>query len=454
MTTPPPPRPELLAPAGDPARLDAAITYRAHAVYLGGAALNLRAGSTGFTWDTLPPALAKARAHGVRVYYTLNALPRDAHLPAVEDALERLAAMGSNGPDALIIADPGVLRLAQRLAPRLPIHLSTQANTANAEAARFWADQGVARVNLAREMDAPAIRALRHALPGLELEIFVHGAMCMAVSGRCLLSAWLNQRSANLGACTHPCRFDYRPDPTAHAMPDAMAQPAPTTGDRANDGGAAADDGGGAFTDAAGLFLEERTRPGEAAWELRESEGFSHILAADDLCLVRHLAWFVRQGVAGIKIEGRTKSPGYVAQVVDVYRTALDDLAAKTFRPADYVWELRNAATRRLSTGFFLPHGRRCHVDPLPDAEKTPLVAFVRERLADDAWRVAVRGRWDAGQAVCVMQPGLRRPVLAPGGYALENADGDRLALAHPGVEAILRTPHPALRPGLFIRKD
>ncbi|NJB68712.1 putative protease [Desulfobaculum xiamenense] len=404
--------PELLAPAGNLEKLETAILYGARAVYLGGPAMNLRAQSAGFGWQELAEAITLAHASGVAAYLCLNALPRQQDLPQLAEAMDRVADMADAArPDALIIADPGVLMMARRRLPHIPVHLSTQANTANSESAAFWREFGVTRVNLARELGLRGIRDIAHALPGLELEVFAHGAMCMAVSGRCVLSAHMNARSANLGQCTHPCRFNYAVRAVA---------------------------------------VEERTRPGELAWEIHEEDGWSSILAAEDLCLVKFAPWFARTGVSALKIEGRMKSGGYLAQVLDAYATALTDFAAGTFRPAAYLAELTNTASRPLTTGFFLPGDRRISY-PRPE-EPRPVLARVTERIDDDAWTVAIRSKWDATAPVRVIAPGLKRPMLSAEDYALENELGERVVTGHSGTTLTLRAAHPALRKGLFLR--
>lgn len=412
------PTPELLAPAGDMSRLRTALRYGADAVYLGGSDLDLRARSGGFDRAGLIEAVDHAHAAGAGVYYTLNLLARDEHLPAVEARLEELAAMGEDTADGstvdgLIIADPGVLRLARRIAPSIPVHLSTQANTGNAESVGFWRDLGISRVNLARETDADAMEAIARRFPDMELEVFTHGAMCLAVSGRCLLSQWLNRRPANLGQCTHPCRFEYR---------------------------------------ALGVVLEEKTRPGEPIWEARDEDGFGALYAMDDLCLVEYLDRLRAIPVAALKIEGRVKTEAYVAQVVDAYRAALDGLAA----PAEALAELRNVSSRRLSTGFFLPGGQQTVADILPESERRPILAKITATASPGTCTLAIKSRWDASRDAALMLPGLRRPLLPAGSYTLENPDGQRLTEAHPGTNAVLHcdgsTVAELLDDGLFIK--
>ena len=396
------PLPELLCPAGDMARLDAALLYGADACYLGGTVLSLRAGSSGFTWDELDTACRKTHAKNAKIYFTLNVLPQQHHLADIRRSLEKLA---ESKVDGLIVADPGVISMARRIAPNKELHLSTQANTANSEAVGFWHDLGIGRVNVARELGAHAIRQLAKAYPSMELETFVHGAMCLAISGRCMLSSWLNQRPANLGECTHPCRFEYK----GQAVEDLT------------------------------LRVNERMRPDESVWEITEEGEYSRFWAPDDLCLVKYLRWFTHNNIASIKIEGRMKTPSYVAHVVDAYRTALDDIPKKIFRPEAYLNELRNTASRRLCTGFFLPSGSRKTWDIMPQETRRPIVAQLAEQIGEDAWRIAVRSSWRVTADAELMLPGMRRPLLPKGTYSLENQRGEQAETVHPGTEGILR---------------
>ncbi len=408
-----PTSPELLVPAGDRERLDAALRYGADAVYLAGPELNLRARSPGFTYEELPSAVHQAHACGVKVYYCLNILARERHLVRASACLDYLGALPpQQRPDALIVADPGILRLARRLVPRLPVHISTQANIANSEALGFWREQGARRVNLARELDCTDIRTLTAAAAaiGLEIECFVHGALCLAISGQCLLSAWLNDRPANLGACTHPCRYAYRR-----------------------------------------FSLEEKTRPDDILWDISCENGFGTVLAPEDLCLVKYLAWFRNVGVSALKLEGRMRSAGSLARSVDVYRTALDDLTAGRFRLPEYLAELENASTRRFGSGFFLPGGRRRLFGQGCREHEQPVLGLVHERLRHDAWKVSVRAPWSAATDIAAIVPGLRRPRLAAASWSLENATGIRLDRAHPGVDVTLRCEHPAIAAGLYL---
>ena len=452
--------PELLAPAGNMEKLATAILYGADAVYLGGAGLNLRAGASGFSGAELPLALDMARKAGVKAYYLLNVLPRQNLLDQVRERLDHLGELAAQGlgPDAVIAADTGVARMLRRSLPDMPLHVSTQANTANSQAVAFWRDFGARRVNVAREIRQEELAEMLAACQdpdsgaaGMELEIFVHGAQCMAVSGQCLLSAWLNDRPANLGQCSHPCRYGYR---------------------------------------AAHLVLEEATRPGRAAWEARSDcvsnyessdessdkttddslkntkealqakgplECFTTLLAPGDLCLIEHLDQLARMGVAAVKIEGRTKSSAYLAQVTDAYATALARVRAGHGQETeDLMEELVNAASRPLTTGFFrMEPGAPARQPVLAEPPESPRVVLCRvlEETAPGRWAVEAKHTWNVDRTpVEMMLPGCRRPGLPASEFRLEDEYGHTLAMAHPGMRAVLACDRPELVPGLFLR--
>ncbi len=272
--------PELLAPAGNFEKLKTAIHYGADAVYLGGKDYSLRAHAANFSPEDLPLAVAYAHDNNVKVYVTVNIFAHNQDLPGIPDYLRFLQAAGVDG---FIISDPGILALAQKTAPGVPVHLSTQANVTNTESARFWVGQGAKRLNLARELSLIEIQAIRAAIAA-EIEIFVHGALCISYSGRCLLSLYLTGRDANQGDCAHPCRYSYR--------------------------------------------LEEERRPGQF-FPVEENSRGTFIFNAKDLCLLKRLPALLAVGVDSLKIEGRMKSVYYVGAIVRLYRAALDFLAEK-----------------------------------------------------------------------------------------------------------------------------
>lgn len=402
--------PELLAPAGGREQLEAAVLYGADAVYLGGSALSLRAKCRGFDGPELADAIAFAHRAGVRVYYCLNALPFDEHLPAVEEQLERLPDLGADG---LIAADPGVIRLAGRLCPSVELHLSTQAHSVNAAAVEFWKEVGVRRINLARELGKDAMTALIRRFPDMDFEVFVHGAMCLSLSGHCLISAWVNNRPANLGLCTQPCRFDYR-------------------GIR--------------------LTVEEAVRRDGPFLDVTQGDDFSAVWAPMDLCLIRWMRDIVRMEPSALKLEGRTKSGGYVAQVIDTYRTALNLASSEQeeISADDFVTELFHTASRPLCSGFFLPE-RRVEQPPR-NFTAHPVVARVLEPAGNDGWRIQVRSPWNADSDAELLLPGMKRPVLRAGSYALENHRGEKTGRLNPGMEGVVHLDAPDLRPGMYIR--
>ncbi|HEY5512096.1 MAG TPA: peptidase U32 family protein, partial [Geomonas sp.] len=268
-------KPELLAPAGNMEKLKVAIRYGADAVYLGGKAFGLRNLADNFTLEELREAVDYAHERGVKVYLTLNSFPGNDDITQLERYLRDIAQIKL---DAYIAADPGVIALIQELSPEREIHLSTQANTTNWRSARFWQSQGVKRVNLAREMSLAEIGETAQKCD-LELEAFVHGAMCISYSGRCLLSSAMTGRDANKGECTQPCRWNYA--------------------------------------------IVEQSRPGEY-FPIQEDDGGSFIFNSKDLCLIEHLPDLVRSGVSSLKIEGRMKGIYYAASVIRIYREALD----------------------------------------------------------------------------------------------------------------------------------
>lgn len=300
---------ELLAPAGNREKLELAIAYGADAVYLGGADFSLRNQSGNFSLAALKDAIAFAHAAKVKVYLACNIYPRNYEIDAIGDFIKTTAAMN---PDAFIIADAGVLMLAREFAPHIPVHLSTQANTTSYAAVKFWQRHNVCRVNMARELSLAEIAAIHEHVPAMELEAFVHGAMCISHSGRCLMSSFMANRDSNRGLCAHPCRWQY--------------------------------------------YLVEEQRPGQYHPVLEDERG-TYFFNSRDLCMLPHLAKMVRSGLTSLKIEGRMKTVHYLATVLRVYREALDAcLAAPDSYTVKQSWldELATVNTRGYTTGFYL----------------------------------------------------------------------------------------------------
>ena len=299
-------KPELLAPAGDMERLKMAVLYGADAVYLAGTDFGMRAFAGNFTPKELPQAVDFAHRHGVRVHCTINTMPRNDEIARLPEHLERL---NDAGVDALIVADLGAFTLAGKYAPRCQRHISTQASISNYETARAWYDLGASRVILAREVGLEEIRTIRAKTPPeLEIEAFVHGAMCVSYSGRCLLSNYMTGRDSSRGACAQPCRYQYA--------------------------------------------LMEEKRPGEY-FPIEEDARGTYILNSRDMCMIDHLDDLMDAGLDSLKIEGRAKSAYYAAIVTGAYRHVLDDVWAG--RAPDPVWrdEVDHVSHRHYSTGFY-----------------------------------------------------------------------------------------------------
>ncbi|MBA1191490.1 tRNA 5-hydroxyuridine modification protein YegQ [Pseudomonas entomophila] len=331
--------PELLAPAGSLKTLRYAFAYGADAVYAGQPRYSLRVRNNAFDPATLAQGIAEAHALGKRLYVVVNIAPHNAKLKTFLKDMEPVIAMG---PDALILSDPGLIMLVRRHFPQMPVHLSVQANTVNWASVEFWASQGVQRVILSRELSLEEIGEIRQQAPGMELEVFVHGALCMAYSGRCLLSGYLNRRDANQGACTNACRWKYDAVPASETLGGEMVRTVePTLGL-------------GAPTEQAYL-LEESGRPGEWMPAFEDEHG-TYIMNAKDLRAIQHVERLAHMGVHSLKIEGRTKSHFYCARTVQAYRKAIDDAAAGLPFDRSLMGDLESLANRGYTEGFLRRH--------------------------------------------------------------------------------------------------
>ena len=301
---------ELLVPASSLEVLKIAVVFGADAVYIGGEAFGLRAKAKNFSQEDMAEGIAFAHEHGVKVYVTVNILAHNDDLPGVREYLQELKELK---PDALIIADPGIFTYAREICPEIECHISTQANNTNYETYRFWYKLGAKRVVTARELSLKEIREIREHIPDdMEIETFVHGAMCISYSGRCLLSNYLVGRDANQGACTHPCRWKYS--------------------------------------------IVEEKRPGEYM-PVFENERGTYIFNSKDLCMVEHMDDILNSGIDSLKIEGRMKTALYVATVARTYRKALDDYFEDPKKyEANMEWykeEIGKCTYREFTTGFF-----------------------------------------------------------------------------------------------------
>lgn len=397
---------ELLAPAGNLEKLKMAVIYGADAVYLAGQAFGLRAFADNFTGPELVKGVEFAQRRGVKVYITVNIFAHNQDLKELPNYLRELEALGVDG---IIFSDPGVWQIAQEIGSTLNLHLSTQANTTNWASARFWESRGVKRIILARELSLEEIQEIRTKV-NLELEVFVHGAMCVSYSGRCLLSNYFTGRDANLGECAQPCRWRYA--------------------------------------------LVEEKRPGEY-YPLFEDQRGTYLLNSQDLCLIRYLPELIKAGVNSFKIEGRMKSIHYVATVVKVYREVLDAYYAN---PDQFIFqekwlqELAKVSHRDYSTGFLLGKPNQNYATSAY-RRTHDFIGLVRDYdpLAKLA-QVEQRNNFQVGEKVEIM--GAETKLFSQEIRELFSETGEVLTCApHPQQIVCLRVEHP-VKPWDIIRRE
>lgn len=361
---------EVLAPAGDMERFNAALDYGADAIYLGGKQFGMRAGPQNFTTEELSQAVEKAHKKGVKVYLTCNTLPRNEEMPYFQEFIENAVACNV---DAAITTDIGVLSLLKKYAPDLEIHISTQAGIVNYVAANEFYNMGAKRVVLARELSLDEIAEIRAKTPNeLDIEAFVHGAMCMSFSGRCLISSYIVNRDANRGECAQPCRWGY--------------------------------------------YLMEEKRPGEF-FKVEETDKGSYILNAKDMCMLNHIDEVAKAGVTSLKIEGRAKSSYYVSVVTNAYRQAVDILKKdpenyKNNLPQWIKDEVFKVSHRKYCTGFFFGHPKDCqYYENSGYIREYDFVGVVKE-CKDGIMYGSQRNKFNVGEAVEILSPDGQEPTI------------------------------------------
>ena len=382
--------PELLVPASSLEVLQIAVIFGADAVYIGGEAFGLRAKAKNFSKEEMAEGIRFAHAHGVKVYVTANILAHNGDLDGVRSYFQELQQIG---PDALIISDPGVFQIAREVLPQMEIHISTQANNTNYGTYLFWHRLGAKRVVSARELSLKEIREIRDHIPDdLEIESFIHGAMCISYSGRCLLSNFFTGRDANQGACTHPCRWKYA--------------------------------------------VVEETRPGEYM-PVYENERGTYIFNSKDLCMIEHIPDLIASGMDSLKIEGRMKTALYVATVARTYRKALDDWATDpALYEANLEWykeEIGKCTYRDFTTGFY--YGKPDHETQIYDnntyIKNYTYLGIVGEMDGQGRYRIEQKNKFSVGEIIEVMKP-----------------DGENVSVQVRGIyneegEAMDSAPHP-----------
>lgn len=389
--------PELLSPAGNREKLEAAIRFGADAVYMAGNLFGMRAAADNFSLPELKDAVSYAHAHGVRAYITVNTMPREHEYPLLR---EYLSALKDIKPDALIVADLGVFMLAKEALPSVELHVSTQANTVSAETCRAWHALGAKRVVLARELSLEEIRCIRASVPdSLELEAFVHGAMCISYSGRCLLSNFFTGRDGNRGACAQPCRWNYK---------------------------------------TVEIKVEEEKRP-DLPLTMIEEGGETFIMSSRDTCMIEHIPELMESGIDSFKIEGRMKSAYYAAVTANTYRMAINAYLKDEPYLYDPRWmrELTSVSHREYGTGYYFENSREF-------ANTTRDAGYLR----DKAYLASVLSYDEGtGEALCMqknkMVLGMHTEILTPGKTGISFAFTALWDEEHRPIDS---TPHPYMK--------
>ncbi|MEK7989867.1 MAG: tRNA 5-hydroxyuridine modification protein YegQ [Thiotrichaceae bacterium] len=386
-------RPELLAPAGNLRNLRYALAYGADAVYAGQPRYSLRVRNNDFNkLESFEQAIQETHAYGKKFYVAANLLPHNNKLKTVMADLEPVIDMQ---PDALIMADPGLIMMIRERWPHIPVHLSVQANTMNYASVKFWQQLGLTRIILSRELSLEEIAEIRQQCPDIELEVFVHGALCIAYSGRCLLSGYMNHRDPNQGACTNACRWDYKlHEGEAAATGEIVPKQAPQLGTGETQDGV--------------FLLEERTRPDELM-PIFEDEHGTYIMNSKDLRAVQHVHKLTEMGIDSLKIEGRTKSHYYVARTAQVYQQAIDDAVKGKPFDKDLMDELEKLANRGYTEGFYRRHVHDEYQNYTTGNSLRDKQLFVGEIIKQDSAtglaEIEVKNKFELGDTMELMSP-------------------------------------------------
>ena len=413
-------KPELLAPAGSLDMLKTAFAFGATAVYAGQPRYSLRVRNNDFgDLDVLKQGIDHAHSLGHRFYLVSNIFP---HGNKIKHYVQNMTPVIDLKPDAMIMSDPGLIMMVRETWPDMEIHLSVQANTVNAAAVRFWNMAGVKRIILSRELSLDQVEQIRQDCPDAELEVFVHGALCIAYSGRCLLSGYMSHRDANQGACTNACRWDYKVKPGAE---DAAGQV---------------------------FLLEESQQPGEFM-PIEEDEHGTYVMNSKDLRAIEHVHRLVAIGVNSLKIEGRTKSPYYVARTVQAYRQAIDD--ASSGKPLDpkLIGQLEGLANRGYTSGFYQRHTPAETQNYLKGHSESGRSQYAGDVVSFDARRgmaeVSVKNRFAVGDRLELIQPAGNFDFDIT---QMENTAGEAVQVA-PGSGYTVWLPLPAQSVGAFVAR-
>jgi len=416
--------PELLAPAGTLRHLEYAFAFGADAVYAGMPRYSLRVRNNAFDRQTIEQGIQRAHELNKQFFLACNLIP---HGSKVDTFMQDIEPFIGLKPDAMIMADPGLIMMVRDKWPEVPIHLSVQANTMNAATVKFWERIGVRRIILSRELSLDEVEEIRQACPEMELEVFIHGALCIAYSGRCLLSGYMSHRDANQGSCTNSCRWDYK----------VKAASSQVDSENPNIRHSAADEP---------WLLEEKQRPGEEM-TVYEDEAGTYIMNSKDLRAVEHIQRLVDIGVDSLKIEGRTKSIYYVTRVCQSYRAAIDDAVAGRAFDERHIMDLEKLSNRGYTSGFYQRHNHKEYQTYDTNHSRNRSQIFVGEVLAYDVEsglaEVDVKNKIQCGDDIEVIMPGGSKhftidKMLDEQGNEIDIAPGSgwRIKLALEGAKA------------------
>jgi putative protease len=427
--------PELLAPAGSLAMLETAMAFGATAVYAGQPRYSLRVRNNDFgNIEVLKQGIDRAHALGNKFFLVSNIFPHD---NKIKSYVQNMQPVIDLKPDAMIMSDPGLIMMVRETWPEMEIHLSVQANTVNSAAVKFWKNVGISRVILSRELSLDQVAQIRQECPDMELEVFVHGALCIAYSGRCLLSGYFNHRDANQGSCTNSCRWDYKTLPgVVDASGDILAPKAAAERQSENEV----------------YVIEEGQRPG-SYMPIEEDEHGTYVMNSKDLRAIEHVQRLVEIGVDSLKIEGRTKSPYYVARTVQTYAQAIRDaVAGRALDPA-LLGQLEGLANRGYTSGFFQRHTPEATQNYLRGYSESGRSLYVGDVLAFDEVRglaqVNVRNRFSVGDLLEIIHPSGNYDVRLT---SMENAEAQAMTVA-PGSGHTVWLPLPASVVGAFVAR-
>jgi putative protease len=434
---------ELLSPAGTLKNMRYAFAFGADAVYAGQPRYSLRVRNNDFLAENLGIGIAEAHRLGKKFFLATNVIPHNAK---VKTFLKDMAPIVAMKPDALIMADPGLIMMVRETWPDMPVHLSVQANTVNYATVRFWQQIGVERIILSRELSLDEIAEIRQQCPDMELEVFVHGALCIAYSGRCLLSGYFNRRDPNQGTCSNSCRWKYDTMPAQeNAEGDYVLPGEPLSMSDLSHGGC----GGSERHPLADniYFLQEENRPGELMPVMEDEHG-TYIMNSKDLRAIEHVQRLVEIGVDSLKIEGRTKSHYYVARTAQTYRQAIDDaLAGRPFQP-ELLGVLENLANRGYTDGFYQRHHTQDYQNYITGYSKSHQQQFCGEiRNYDSATGLAeieVKNKFAVGDRIELILPEGNRDIVVE---RMEDLRGQAMQEA-PGAGYEVKIPIPEANAG------